>query len=172
MEEELKICTAAFFRSRGKDVITVMELVMTISLDLRWMDTATASRFVKLIISEGLVNATSDELLKISDDLIEMDVPIAYKPSKELLDQIKTSEPGKGIKKKMDSEKTEESVFSELMDIAKASGIPKGKFIAECNKIVKKLNVDTEVAALIILRDAGADMVPFYDRVYTSVSMK
>lgn len=175
---ELKICTAAFFRNKGKEVITVMELIMTISLDLRWMDATTASRFVKLIVSEELVTATPDGLLKATGDLTTIDVPVAYKPSRELLEFIRTASPDKKEAspktqiKKEKMKKDDDALLPKLMEIATSIGMQKGTFISECNKIVKKLNIDTEVAALIVLRDRGADIARYYDLVYISASKK
>ncbi|NLU45549.1 MAG: DUF2240 family protein [Euryarchaeota archaeon] len=48
----------------------------------------------------------------------------------------------------------------------------RGEFVSECNRIVKRFNVDMEVAALLILRDKGADITPYYDDVRESVLRK
>lgn len=182
VNDELKICTAAFFRNKGKEVITVMELIMTISLDLRWMDATTASRFVKVIVSEGLVTSTQDNLLKASKELGTIDVPVAYKPSKELLEFIRSAPSDK--KENMDhteplkttnkasSKSDKDALLPKMMDLATSVGMQKGIFISECNKIVKRLNVDMEVAALIVLRDKGVDVVPYYDVAYASISKR
>lgn len=179
MNDELKICTAAFFRNKGKEVITVMELIMTISLDLRWMDATTASRFVKVIVSEGLVTSTQDNLLKATKELSTIDVPVAYKPSKELLEFIRSSTSDK--KENTDDLKTtrkaplksdKDALLPKMMDLATSVGMQKGLFVSECNKIVKRLNVDMEVAALIVLRDKGVDIAPYYDAVYSSISKR
>lgn len=168
MNSELKICAAAFFRNKGKDVITVKELTMAISLDLRWMPVKEAGRFAELIIAEGIVTKTQDGLLKPVSDLSAIDLPVAYKPSKDLLEYIRTAKPAAAAQ----AAKPAPSPLPELLVMAEARGMKKGAFVAECNKIVKKLNVDMEVAALLILRDMGADVSGKYDAVYTFISTK
>ena len=37
MADEYVVCTAAFFRNKGKNVITENEFLMVISMDLHWM---------------------------------------------------------------------------------------------------------------------------------------
>ncbi len=179
MNDELKVCTAAFFRNKGKEVITVMELIMTISLDLRWMDATTASRFVKVVVSEGLVTSTQDNLLKAAKELSTIDVPVAYKPSKELLEFIRSAPSDKKentndskATHKAPSKSDKDALLPKMMDLATSVGMQKGIFVSECNKIVKRLNVDMEVAALIVLRDKGVDIAPYYDVAYFSISKR
>jgi hypothetical protein len=187
VNNELKVCAAAFFRNKGKEVVTANELIMTISLDLRWMDTTAASRFIKLIAAEGLVTATPDGLMKASPELAATDVPIAYRPSAELIEYIRTAdtavkkdapapetpkEEPKEAPKKKTPPANNDAILPKLMDAAVSSGMKRSEFMAECNKIVKRLNIDTEVAALLVLRDRGADVDHYYDAVYASVSKK
>ncbi|MBP6021240.1 MAG: DUF2240 family protein [Candidatus Methanomethylophilaceae archaeon] len=177
MNEELRTCTAAFFRNKGKDVITVKELTMTISLDLRWMPVKEAARFAELIVAEGIVTKTQDSLLKPSEEIKALDVPVAYKPSKDLLNYIVTAKPPvqskpAEVRKPAAPPKASGAPLPKLVAMAESKGIKKGAFIAECNKIVKKLNVDMEVAALIVLRDLGADVSGMYGEVYDFVSAK
>lgn len=179
MDSELEICAAAFFRNKGKDVITVMELIMTISLDLKWMDPTTASRFVKSISVDKLVSETPEGLLRASPHLREIDVPVAYRPSKNLIERLKASggEPVPKETRHPPETEAEQSadtapVLPRLMGSAGAVGMNRGEFVSECNRIVKRFNVDMEVAALMILRDKGADITPYYDDVRESVLRK
>ena len=59
--------------------------------------------------------------------------------------------------------------FHVLMDKAVESGMERRDFIQNCNKIQKRLNIDIGAAALIVLRDNGADIAPYVDMVYDSV---
>ncbi len=183
MDDELEVCTAAFFRNRGKDVITVMELIMNISLDLKWMDPTTASRFVKLISSDGLVSETSDGLLRAAPRLRDIEVPVAYKPSRDLMERLKAgggaapadepvSDAAPGPEAAAPGDGGSEPVFPRLMGLAAASGMERGRFVSECNRLVKRFNVDMEVAALLVLRDAGIDTGPYRQDVLASVLSK
>ena len=56
-----------------------------------------------------------------------------------------------------------------LMERAVEAGMQRRDFIQSCNRIQKRLDIEIGVAALIVLRDAGADVSPYLDAVYDSV---
>ena len=60
-------------------------------------------------------------------------------------------------------------VFPMLMERAVEAGMQRRDFIQSCNRIQKRLDIEIGVAALIVLRDAGADVSPYLDAVYDSV---
>ena len=177
MYNELKTCAAAFFCNKGKEVFTEKEFTMYISLDLRWMPVKEANTLLLLLLNEGIFEKI-DNYLKAKIDFSDIDVPVAYKPSKELLDYVRYSMKSapeqknetKSVKKKIPVDS--DDPLPKLMEFAVSSGIKKGAFIAECNQIMKKMNIDIEVAALIVLRDHGADVSPYYDDIYAYVANK
>ena len=61
---------------------------------------------------------------------------------------------------------TGDDLFPALVDLAVKAGVPKGKFISECNGLKKKLGIDVCAAALIVLRDHGADAEELTEKVY------
>ena len=67
------------------------------------------------------------------------------------------------------AKKVEQDPFHILMDKAVESGMERRDFIQNCNKIQKRLNIDIGAAALIVLRDNGADIAPYVDMVYDSI---
>lgn len=170
MADEFEVCTAAFFRSKGKDVVTEEEFYMEISLGLKWMSHADSKLLKKALVEKGIL-VCSNGLLRPARDLGEVQVPLMYKPSAELKKSLSgTSEkpvPKAPAKKTVPEEG---DIFVEMIGIAEANGLQKGKFVSESNILKKKLGVDTCVAALILLRDAGVDTEGLDDRVYAQVS--
>lgn len=164
MSDELAVCAAAFFRNKGKDVIADKEFTMCVSLDFRWMPVKEANTLLKMLLDNKILEKNGN-LLRTVADLSDVDVPVAYRPSEKLLSEIKNYSPGPEKKK-------ENNIFADLVDTAEKTGIKKGEFISECNNIVKRLNIDTEVAALIVLRDRGADITRFADDAYECVIRK
>lgn len=156
MSDESKICAAALFCNKGKDVITVKEFTMYVSLDLRWMPVKDANQLVSLLISERILTKTGD-YLKPAVDFSEVEIPIAYKPSPQLLTEIRDSGKAGALK----NERDPVELFSVLLEKAASYGLKKGPFISECNRIVKKLNIDIEIAALIVLAKHGTDIGPY-----------
>ena len=164
MADELETCLAAFFRFKGKDVVTDQEFKMSVALELKWMSMKEAEALMKRCISIGLL-VKNNGYLKPAKDLSSVPVPIAYKPSediKKLLSGTVESEPSPAPSAQKD-------VFAEMMDIAAANGIQKGKFVSECNAVKRRLGVEICVAGLLILRDSGVDIEKIKDRAYAQV---
>lgn len=165
MDGETLVCAAALFRNRGKDIITQKEFTMYISLDLRWMGVKEADKLRELLLDEGILKKNGD-MLKPAGDLSEIDVPVAYKPSSELLEMLRTWK----IPAKKRPEK--DSMLNTLMEVAVENGIQKRTFVKECNDLVKHMNIHMEAAALIILREHGVDPAPYTDGVTDCIRAK
>ena len=165
MTDEAVICAAAFFRSVGKDVTTSDEFVMISSLELKWMSPSEAKLLLKMLLDKGILVKKGD-FIRTSSDLGGMDLPLAYKPSSELIDLIH-SKPAPAPAPKKDAEP---DLFHILMDVAKENGIQAKDFVPACSKIQKRLDIDIAVAALIVLRDNGADIAPYVQRVYDGIT--
>lgn len=165
MNAELEVCAAAFFRIKGKNVVTEQEFTMSVAFDNKWMSVKEAEQLIKSLVSAGIL-VKSNGYLKPANDLSAVHVPIAYRPSEELKKSLAgTSE----TKAPAAAPEPPADIFMELIGVAVANGIPKGKFVAESNIIKKRLGVETCVAALLLLRDNGIKIDGYKDRVYTQV---
>lgn len=160
MAEELEVCAAAYFRSIGKDVTTTEEFVMGASLELKWMSPSDAKLLLALLVRKGIVSQR-DGYVRPATDLSAVDVPLAYRPPKELTESLHA--------KKAERPAAPADVFPALMEKAVESGMERRDFIQNCNRIQKRLDIEIGVAALIVLRDAGTDVSPYLDAVYDSV---
>lgn len=168
MSDELEICAAAFFRIKGKDVVTDKEFIMSAALDFKWMSVKESENLLKTLVSKGLLTRNNG-YVKPAKDLSAVQVPIAYRPSDAFRKSLAgtVSEPP-AVK----SAEPTSDVFMELIAEAVANGIPKSKFVAESNVMKKRLGVEICVAALLLLRDNGVDIGKWEDRVYTQVREK
>lgn len=160
MADELTVCAAAFFRNKGRDVVAEKEFTMGISLDLRWMSVKESQALMDAMVSSGVLEL-KDSYLRPKFDGSGLEIPIAYRPSAELIGSLAS-------KKK----KTENGLFPEMVSMAEKSGMRRAGYIAACNALQKKLDVDIEVAGVIVLRDIGADVSSLYKKVYDAVLKK
>jgi hypothetical protein len=165
MTDELTVCAAAFFRSIGKDVTTPDEFVMISSLELKWMSPSDAKLLLRLLLSERILEKKGD-YIRPSKDLSGIDLPLAYKPTKEVMDLIH-SKPVEAPKPKGEEEP---DMFHVLIGVAAENGIQTRDFVPACSKIQKKLDIDISAAALIVLRDKGVDISPYVGKVYGGIS--
>lgn len=169
MADELTVCAAAYFRSIGKDVTTPEEFVMGTSLELKWMSPSDSKLLLSAMVRAGVVTQ-KDGYVRPASDLGTIDLPLAYRPPKELVESLhgsksQTTEKEPAQKKQADTA----DVFPMLMERAVEAGMQRRDFIQSCNRIQKRLDIEIGVAALIVLRDAGADVSPYLDAVYDSV---
>ena len=163
MADELTVCAAAYFRSIGKDVTTPEEFVMGTSLELKWMSPSDSKLLLSAMTRAGVVTQ-KDGYVRPASDLGAIDLPLAYRPPKELVESLHGA-------KSQTSENKAADVFPMLMEKAVEAGMQRRDFIQSCNRIQKRLDIEIGVAALIVLRDAGADVGPYLDAVYDSVRM-
>ena len=170
MSDELNVCAAAFFRSIGKDVVTPKEFTMYVTLDVKWMSSKEASALMQVLIEEKAM-VSSNGYLKPGKDFSALQVPIAYRPT----DAVRNAVAAKMKKGKTQTPAGKASgadtgdIFPELVALSGEYGWSnKGKFIAECNSVRKKLGVETAVAALLVLRDSGADVKELTEKVYAN----
>jgi hypothetical protein len=165
MTDELETCLAALFLNKGKDVLTAKEFTMYASLDLRWMPVRDADRLMNILVEKGLMSKTG-EYLRPAINISEVNVPVAYRPSEGLLTAIRSpAQKQPAAAKKADAP----GLLPRLIREAQGSGMEKGAFVSECNKVSKKADVDIEVAALMILRERGVDITPCIEDVRLSV---
>ncbi len=182
MEDNLKLCLCAFVRNRGKTVFTESLLLMGMSMDLRWMSYSDAKAVLKAMLSQGLLERSGD-MIRAAFDVSEVDVPVAYRPTRELVAScvsgnvppVPASAP-KSVGMPEENPQSKETVQEDLMPIlmqrALDAGMQRKDFIGQSNSIARKLGIFIEAAALYVLRDNGAEISDLTDRVYESVRRK
>ena len=167
MADEYVVCTAAFFRNKGKNVITENEFLMVISMDLHWMPYGKAKVLLGELLSRKVL-IKNGEFLKPSFEISDIDVPVAYRPSDDLVSSLVQKKEERPAPKAVQSD----DLLPSMISAAVQNGVEKRDFISESNAVSKKLDIDMLAAALIILRDKGVDISPFTDRVYSAVKEK
>jgi len=153
----LKLTAAAFFRNKGKNVVTDKEFTMGISMDLRWMRPADTEELLSLLLSNGYLEKDG-EYLRPTFDIHGTDVPLMFRPPDDLLKRKR--------KNTVPAAKSADDLLSELMTKVESFGMKRKDFIVSVNAIQKRINVDIEIAALLMLRDNGIDVSEYVDKSY------
>ena len=173
MEDNLSLCASAFVRNKGKNVFTENDILMGLSMDLRWMTYSEAKVFLSAMVTAGLFERSGD-MYRATFSNNDIDVPVAYRPSPELLSRVQAGavrpEPPKPAPK--EPEAVPQDMMPVLMNVAVDNGIERRDFMMKCNALQRKLGIFIEVAALYVLRDRGVDVSDLADRVYESVKLK
>jgi len=136
----LKETIAAAFKSKGKFEMSRDELVMTLSFDLGWFSHEKAKRVVEMAIRRGLLEG--NENLKPTFDVEEVEIPIDFKPTVDVFDEI-------------------------VREIAVKLGKSINEVVSMINKKQEELGniLSVEVVALIIAKSVGVDISKYIDGV-------
>jgi len=121
-------------------------------MELRWFSPKDAKRLLDIALENELLSL-EDGKLKPKFDYKEIDVPTDYRPSKNIL---VTSQP----------EKPEKNILSTIVDeIAAHTSIEKKELFSMINKKRERMNVDIEVAALLVGMEEGITLSKYIDEV-------
>ena len=148
MSDDLRYAVAMLFRQRGRRTMTEKEFLFGASIDLHWFPYPVAQKMLDSAKVNGLV-LEDDGNLKPGFDLSIVDVPVGFHPDKDML--------------KSATVRKEEGLFPRLVSHAECMGIKKRDFISQCNRIQDHMDVDIEVASLLVLQDRGADTLPYLE---------
>lgn len=160
MTGEMGVCAAAVFRLLGKDVATENEFVMEVSLGQKWFPPTEARALLDALAAAGAVEVR-DGYVRPAGDTLGIDVPLGYRPPRDILTRTARSERG---------DRPPSDPFPALVGAAEAAGVPRREFIQECNRIHRVLGIDISAAALVALRDSGVDIRPHVALVRSWVS--
>lgn len=144
MTDELKRCLTVIFRQKGKELLNEQEFVYAASMDLHWFPPKDAQRLLDLSIKEGLLKL-SHGMLAPTFELSEKHLEIDYRPPADL------------VKAEVKTEKAD--LFIEIVNkIVAASNLPKKEVVARINKTRERMNLDVEVAGLVVARSLEVDI--------------
>ena len=152
MADDLRLCTAAFFRSRGKTVVTESEFLMGVSMNMRWMTYTDAETLLSLIIRKKLAEKDG-EYIRPRFDVGSIDVPVGYRPPADILSVPTPTDP-----------------FQALLSDLSGFGVDRKEFLSRCRVVQKKMDLEIEAAALIVLREMNVDVTAYVDEMYRVVS--
>lgn len=153
---EIKVALAQLFRKKGKSSLTEKEFVFAASLDLRWFTPKEAQKFLDISVESELLALDGDKL-KPTFDYKSIEIPKGYSPESGLL---QTTAKPKGV-------------FLKLVDqISTEKDIPSKEIISEINLTQDRMNVDVEVAALIVARKHAIGISEHIDSVEEDIGTR
>jgi hypothetical protein len=159
--DDLRTAAAAFFQGKGKNVVTEKEFTMDISMKLRWMQPSEAERLLPLFLSEGVLKKDG-EYLRPAFDVNGIDVPFGYRPPAGLLMRTAAA-PRTDATRPAD-------LLGELFAAAERGGMKKKDIMVAANAVQKKINVDIEIAVLLMLKENGIDISDHIGKAYATIS--
>ncbi len=132
------------FRHKGKELLGEHEFVYSASMDMHWFPPKEAQKLLDIALKEGLLKL-SHGMLAPTFELVEEDMDMDYRPSADLL--------------KSHTKPEKKDFFSEITGrIMSEAKLPKKEAVSKINKARERMNVEIEVAALLVARSYGLDI--------------
>ena len=146
---------AMLFKRKGKDFLTEREFVFSASMETRWFSPKEAQKLLDVGITGGFLEKKNGNVFP-TFDFSKVVVPLDYKPTKEMLDQVP---------------KASQDFFSEMVDrIVKTKSVSKREVVSRVNKKQELLGIDVEPAALLVASDYGLSVESaFIERATTEI---
>ncbi len=141
----LKQTLASLFKRKSAEVVKPKELEMLISMELRWFEPNDARKLVELSKDLGLL-IEYDLGLKPDFDYLSVNIPIGFRPPKNLLLEFKHDQ---------------ESLFMQIVNqICLTTSLSEEQVIAEINKLQTDLNemATLETVAILYADKKGVDV--------------
>lgn len=149
--DELKKCLSHIF-IYGSKKLSKKDFIFFISMELHWLSPKDAERLLDIALEKELLSL-EDGKLKLNFDFGEIEVPIDYHPSRNVLIP---SQP----------EESERALFSTIVDeITSHADIEKKDLLSMINKKRERMNISLEVAALLVGMELGTSLSNYVDEV-------
>lgn len=151
--EQLKQVVAYIFKGKGKEIMSEQEFVFSVSMDLHWFSPEDCKKLLSTCIqADILVKEPSG--LRPNFDFKNFPLPIDFKPSRDILEYKR-------------------DLFLEILTvIEKNTKLERRAIIAEINKLQNGLNIEVEVAALLLAKKNNIDVLRYISDVERAVSKR
>ncbi len=121
------------FRRKGRETLSGKDIVLSASMDLGWFSPKDAEKLLAVSQELRLLKETK-EGLKPNFDYKSLEIPLDFKPSDRVL-KLESQEP---------------LFIAVVRKIEEATGQDRREIIAQINRKKDDLNIEIEVAALLI----------------------
>ncbi len=142
--KELREALVYLFQRKGKDILSEKELILSASMDLGWFTPDEAKQLVDICLELKLLSR-EDTGLTPNFDFKSYSIPIDFTPSENIL-QMEAQEP---------------LLFSILRHIDSKTGFGRSNIMSEINKKQDTLDVEIEVAAILVAKKYAIDISGF-----------
>lgn len=142
--KELREAIVYLFQRKGKDILSEKELILSASMDLGWFTPDEAKQLIDICLELKLLSR-EDTGLTPNFDYKNYSIPIDFTPSENIL-QMEAQEP---------------LLFSILRHIVSKTGLGRSDIMSEINKKQDALDVEIEVAAILVAKNYEIDISGF-----------
>ena len=155
MTEELRKALTFIFRTKGLRQVGEDALRDMLSFDLRWFSPDDSRKFIAAAVDKLLLTSSSG-MLALNFDAGKVEIPLSYKPPADML----APQPGNSGQPAGDR-KEQKSLFITIIErMEKVTTLSREQLMARINGVQAGMDIDIEVAALIVASDFDMDIKP------------
>ncbi|MDI6708636.1 MAG: DUF2240 family protein [Candidatus Thermoplasmatota archaeon] len=130
---------AYIFKRKGKQEMSVKDFIYSLSIDLHWFSPDECKKLLNICIKSNLIIEENDTI-KPNFAIENISIPLEFKPTKEILEYKK-------------------DLFIELVrELESVTKLDKKAIVAEINKLQSELNIEIDVAALLLAKKHNIDI--------------
>lgn len=131
--ELLRQTIAYVFKRKGKQAMSVQDFIFSLAMDLHWFSPEECKKLIDICIRSKVLVKSGEELIP-NFDFESVFIPLEFKPSRDILEYKK-------------------DLFLDVVsELERKTKLEKHAIIAEINKLQADLDVELEVAALLVAR--------------------
>lgn len=148
---ELTKVVASVFKKKSAHQLSIKEFELALSFDFKWMSPDEASRVSHMAVESNIVHE-EDGFINLNIDLDNISVPHDFKPSDELF--------------------KEKSIIEQIMEyITVTMNMDRQSVASQINTKQEEFSelLYPEVAAILVAKEMGCDIMPFYQKVYNKI---
>ncbi|MFP4654254.1 MAG: DUF2240 family protein [Methanohalobium sp.] len=149
--DELTKVVASVFKKKSTPQLPIKEFEFALSFDFKWMSPDEASKVSRMAVESNIVHE-DNENLNLNIALDNISIPHDFKPSNELF--------------------KEKSIIEQIMEyITVTINMDRQNVASKINTKHEKFSelLYPEVAAILVAKEMGCDIMPFYQKVYNNI---
>ena len=151
IESEFKIVISFIFKRSGKEKLTLSEVYLPLSMDLKWFSPQEAKEFVNFALKQKILNKKNDFIFP-NFNYKDINIPIGYKPKKEIL------------QKELNSTYEKKDILNLIVRrISEKTDLEEEKIFENINEIERTKNITKEVASLFLGFEYDVTLNDFLD---------
>ena len=154
MNSEIKIIISFLFKRSGKKELTVSDLYLILSMDLKWFSPKEAKDFVNSALLKNFLIKNGDHI-KPNFDCKKIAIPVGFHPSKQIFEE----------ETDMANEERQDVVKSIIDQIIEKTEQNEQIVFEEIREVSNEKNISLEVAALLVSREYDIFVSIFLDQV-------
>lgn len=150
---DIELAIALLYKKKGASELSEKEFVFSASMDFRWLTPKGAQKLLELGLESNLLES-NDGMISPTFDHKQIEIPSGFRPSQDMVK-------GKAVPKGL--------LFKVVDVISKEKEMSRQDVVAMVNRKQERMELDIEVAALVVAKEMEIDVSDIVDEVEAEI---